>query len=67
MDNHNNQWLEPIAIYLDKDNVICRVTACKLGDEPLSDGWYDLQGDDLNKIAIIGDFKFNIDLLPKNN
>jgi len=64
-DNHNSQWLEPMAINFGKDGVIWRVTACKPGDDPLSDGWYDLQGDDLNKIAIIGDIKMNEDLVPQ--
>jgi len=64
-DSHNSQWLEPIAIYFGKDGVICRVTACKPGDDPLSDGWYNLKGDDLKKIAIIGELKMNKELLPK--
>lgn len=63
-DNHNQQWLEPMAIFFGKENTIWRVAACKIGEEPLSDGWYDLQGDDLKKIAIVGDFNWNIDLLP---
>lgn len=63
-DNHNQQWLEPMSIFFDKNNAICRVNACKIGEDPLSDGWYDLQGDDLKKIAIVGDFNWNINLLP---
>lgn len=65
LDNsQNQQWLEPMAIFFDKDNTIWRVTACKIGEEPISDGWYDLQGDDLKNIAIVGDFNWNADLLP---
>ena len=63
-DNHNQQWLEPMAIFFGKDNTVWKVTACKIGEDPLSDGWYDLQGDDLKKIAIVGDFNWNVDLLP---
>lgn len=63
-DNHNQQWLEPVAIFFGKDNTMWRVVACKFGEEALSDGWYDLQGGDLKKIAIVGDFNWNTDLLP---
>lgn len=63
-DSHNQQWLEPMSIFFGKDNIIWRINACKIGEDPLSDGWYDLKGDDLNKIAIIGDIKMNIELLP---
>lgn len=63
-DNHNKQWLEPISIFFEKDNTIGRVTACKIGEDPLTDGWYDLKGEDLKKIAIVGDFNWNTDLLP---
>lgn len=64
-DNHNKQWLDPMAIYFDENNKICKVTACKKGDDPLSDGWYDLKGDDLDKIAIVGDLNWNVNLLNK--
>lgn len=63
-DNHNKQWLEPISIFFGKDNTIWRVTACKPGENALSDGWYDLQGEDLNKIAITGELNYNTELLP---
>ena len=63
-DNHNKQWLEPMAIYFGKDNAIWKVDACKLNEEPLKDGWYDLKGDDLKQIAIVGDFNYNTELLP---
>lgn len=63
-DNHNQQWLEPMAIFFGKGNTVWKVTACKIGEDPLSDGWYDLQGDDLKKIAVVGDFNWNVDLLP---
>jgi len=62
-DDHNKQWLEPITIFFGKDNTIWRVTACKVGEDPLSDGWYDLQGEDLKKIAIVGDLNWNLNLL----
>ena len=64
-DNHNKQWLEPMVINFGKEGLIWRVTACKPGEDPLSDGWYDLEGEDLKKIAITGDINMNIELLPK--
>ena len=64
-DNHNKQWLQPMAIFFGEDGVIWKINAVKPGEDPLSDGWYDLQGDDLKKIAIC-DIKCNTKLLPKN-
>lgn len=65
-DNHNKQWLEPMAIFFGRDNSISRIDACKPGDEPLDNGWYKLEGKDLEKIAIAGDLNYNSDLLPKD-
>lgn len=64
-DNHNKQWLEPMVIYFGKDNTICNIHACIPGDDPVSDGWYDLKGDDLKKIAIVGEVNYNTELLPE--
>lgn len=65
-DSHNKQWLEPMSINFGKDGEIWRISAIKKGDDPLSDGWYDLQGKDLNKIAIVGEtINLNSHLLPK--
>lgn len=66
-DNHNKQWLEPMAIFFDKNNNIWKVDACKIGDEPLVDGWYSLKDKDLEKIAIIGEINFNNHLIPKED
>lgn len=63
-DSHNNQWLEPMTIYFGKDNVIWKVAAIIKDEDPLSDGWYDLEGDDLEKIAIVGGFNYNEHLVP---
>lgn len=63
-DNHNKQWLEPMVIVFGLDNTIAKVNACKPGENPLSDGWYNLQGEDLKKIAIIGDINHNTELIP---
>ena len=38
-DNHNKQWLEPMAIFFGKENTIWKVTACKIGENPLNEGW----------------------------
>lgn len=51
-DNKNEQWLEPMVIFFGKDDSIWRVQACKPGDDPLSDGWYDIQGEALKNITI---------------
>jgi len=64
-DNHNKQWLEPMKINFGKDGIIWRVTACKPGEDPISDGWYSIIDDGLKKIAIIGDISMNVELIPK--
>lgn len=64
-DSHNKQWLEPMAIYFGQDNQIWKVDAMVPGTNPLSDGWYDLRGDDLKKISITGDIMLNPKLMPK--
>jgi hypothetical protein len=43
-----------------------KIDAVKVGEDPLSDGWYDIQGEDLKKVAIIGDFEYNVELLTIN-
>lgn len=64
-DSHNLQWLEPISISFNNKNEIARVCACMPNADILKDGWYDLKGDDLNKIAIVGDISMNVELVPK--
>lgn len=66
-DTHNKQWLEPMAIYFGRDNLIWKVDAIIPGADPLSDGWYDLRGDDLKKISITGDIMLNPKLMPKES
>jgi len=63
-DTNSSCWLEPIAIFFGYGGTIWRVLACKQGETPLLDGWYDLQGEDLGKIAITGGISFNQHLLP---
>ena len=65
-DSRNQQWLEPMSIFFGKENTIWKIDAVKVGDDPLSDGWYDIQGEDLKKVAIIGDFEYNIELLSNS-
>lgn len=62
-DHTNKQWLEPIAIYFGKDNLIWRVEANIPGEDPISDGWYMFKNEDLCKISIIGEINHNIELL----
>ena len=64
-DNSNKQWLEPMVIFFGKGNSIWKVQAVVPGEDPLSDGWYDLTGNDLQEISITGDIEFNPELLPK--
>jgi hypothetical protein len=64
-DNHNKQWLEPMAIFFGRDNTIWKVNAIAPGSDPISDGWYDLQGEDLKKISITGDISHNPELMKK--
>ena len=64
-DNHNKQWLEPISIFFGKNNMIWKIDANKIGEDPLTDGWYSLKGDDLKHIGIVGEINHNIDLIPK--
>lgn len=64
-DNHNKQWLEPMAIFFGRDNTIWKVDAIVPGADPLTDGWYDLQGEDLKKISITGDISHNPELMKK--
>lgn len=63
-DNHNKQWLRPMSIIFGRDGEVAMVSAVKPGDEPLKDGWYKLEGDDLKKISISGDIQHNPDLWP---
>jgi len=62
-DSRNKQWLEPMSIYFGKENTIWKIDAVKAGEDPLSDGWYDIQGEDLKKIAVIGDINHNVHLI----
>lgn len=63
-DNSNKQWLEPIAIFFGKENIVWRVEACIPGEDPLTDGWYTFVGDDLTKISISGSITHNPELMP---
>ena len=63
-DNQNKQWLQPLAIFFGEDNTIWKVSAIKPNEDPLSDGWYNIQGEDLSKIAITGSINHNTNLLP---
>jgi hypothetical protein len=56
-----------MAIYFGRDNLIWKVDAIIPGADPLSDGWYDLRGDDLKKISITGDIMLNPKLMPKES
>ena len=42
-DSRNSQWLEPMSIYFGKKNTIWKINAVKVGEDPLSNGWYDIQ------------------------
>lgn len=56
-----------MAIYFDPNGEIHMIQAIKEGDlKPIKNGWYKLEGDDLKKIAIIGNVTMNEDLLPED-
>lgn len=63
-DSHNKQWLEAMSIIFEEDGGIAILNANKPGEEPLSDGWYSLKGDDLKKVAVVGLISHNPHLLP---
>jgi len=63
-DTQNKQWLVPMDIIFKKDGAIGRVTAKLEGSNVLVDGFYTLEGDDLDKISIWGNLSFNTHLLP---
>lgn len=62
-DNVGKKWLEPMAIYFGKDGRIDRITACDVGADPLTQGWYVKEGAALNKIAIVGSIDYNKHLI----
>ena len=64
-DNENKQWLNVMSIFFNKEGNPEKITACKEGDNPLSDGWYDIKEDDLKNVAIKGCISFNEELIPK--
>lgn len=64
-DNHNKQWLDIMSIQFDGEGKPTRIGAIVPGDDPLSDGWYNLEGDDLDKVAIKGSINFNTELIPE--
>lgn len=65
-DNYNKQWLEPMVIYFGADQEVWKIDAVKKGEYPLEDGWYSLQGEDLEHIAIDGEIELNKHLIPKD-
>lgn len=64
-DNYNKQWLQVMAINFNEKGEVWKIAACKPGDKPISDGWYDLHGDDLQHIGINDTILFNQHLVPK--
>ena len=62
-DSSNKQWLEPMAIYFGNDNSIWKVAAKISGEDAISDGWYDFEGDDLKQVTIMGSVMHNIELI----
>jgi len=52
-----------MSIFFGDDGFIWKVDAKIPGQDPVSDGWYSLRGDDLKKISIIGGIDYNTELL----
>ena len=63
-DDRNKQWLEPISIFFGKDGVIWRIEANKLGEDPLTDGWYKIYDEHLFVVAVDGVISHNVGLIP---
>jgi uncharacterized phage-associated protein len=65
-DGVNKQWLEPMSIHFDNNGLICKISACKPGAEPLGDGYYNITGEDINKVSIVGQIKVNNHILAND-
>jgi hypothetical protein len=66
-DSKNKVWLEPMSILFGKDNTIWKITACGIGEDPLTDGYYTYFEKDLIHVAITGDINFNTNLIKDIN
>ena len=64
-DNHNKQYLELMSIIFGNDNEISKIIACVPNKDPLTNGWYNIEGKDLKKISITGIITLNPQLMPK--
>lgn len=64
-DNHNKQWLVITAIYFDQEGNIERIIANVQGQCELGDPFYNIEGDDLKKIAINQNIVHNKNILPE--
>lgn len=64
-DNNNKQWLEIMSIFFDKDGNPSKITAIVPGHDPIKNGWYNIEGEDLKKVAIQGTINLNTELIPQ--
>jgi hypothetical protein len=64
-NSKTGKWLEPMILFFGKDGVIWRVDAVEPNEDPMYDGWYKIEGDDLQYVSIVGDVQHGIELLPQ--
>ena len=63
--NYQKEWLEVMSIIFDSKGEISKISACKPGAHPISDGWWNLEGKDLKHVGIDANIVFNKELIPK--
>jgi hypothetical protein len=65
-DTVQMKWLYPTEILFGKKGEIRLVQACEIGGIPAFDGTTEYRGEDLDRIGIKGDIRFNTHLLPND-
>ena len=63
-DNINKQWLIVMFLFLDEDGTVFHCRAKTPGSQPIIDGWYDFQGEQLEHLSIKGAVSLNPELMP---
>ena len=53
IDKHNKQILRPMSVLYNTNGSLRRIDACKVGDDPLTAGWYSITGEHLENVKIV--------------